>query len=130
MASVRPNEWHTILSEGTRPDIDAMEVERREIEREVGHFVVVWGHVDFSLAMALSHLEGVRQSELGWVRFSDKIKRLRRLMPPTWADGQTILKLLKATNDHRNALAHWTLGQSGRHGERRFGWHFLERPRL
>lgn len=123
------NPLHTILSQGTRPDIEASEIQRRAIERHVGRYIVRWGYIDLFLGIAVAAWErgtNPHSSEkvVSKLRTADKIKRLRAAIPDRWVDGQRMLDELIKGNNYRNALAHSNLAMGGQHGGKAYGWHF------
>lgn len=129
MATVRRSEFHTILSEGLRPEVVESQQERHRIEQQVGAYIVAWGYVDFVLSVAASNWAnptnpGALQSFLMPQSTSMKIDLLGSLIPDAWRDGQRLLDQLRAANSHRNVLAHSNLGMGGWNGERALGWHF------
>lgn len=119
---------HTVLSDGTRPDIVASEEERRLIEQHVGRFVITWGQLDLTLSMAVAAMSdptrpGMLQDNFIEMSTFSKIGFLRSLLPKSWQDGQRLLELLTVGNKYRNDLAHPVLGMSGTHDGREYGWH-------
>jgi hypothetical protein len=120
--------FHTVLSDGTRPDIEASEEARRLIEEHVGRFIITWGQLDLTLSMTVSAMSdptrpGILQGNFIEMATFSKIGFLQSLLPKSWQDGQHILDLLTLGNKYRNDLAHPVLGMSGMHDGKEYGWH-------
>ncbi|MEO7122802.1 MAG: hypothetical protein ABI400_06730 [Lacisediminihabitans sp.] len=120
--------FHTVLSDGTRPDIVASEEERRLVEQHVGRFIITWGQLDLTLSMTVAAMSdptrpGLLQANFIEMATYSKIGFLRSLLPKSWQDGQHLLELLTLGNKYRNDLAHPVLGMSGTHNGREYAWH-------
>lgn len=129
MASLRRNDFHSILSEGRRPDLVKSENERREIEQQVGAYIITWGFVDWALSMAVSvwarsERSGPIQEFISPQATAMKIELLASFFPTEWRNGARLIDALKRANTHRNLLAHSNLAMGGWDGEKSWGWHF------
>lgn len=124
-----PGPFHTILSEGLRPDIVKSEDERQRIQLHVGRFIMTWGRMEMFLGMAIEALASpARHAEfhkiITQLRTAAKIDYLRALLPESWADGEALLNLLTTTNGYRNELAHPVVALSGFYeNSGPIGWH-------
>jgi len=126
MTHPSPNEFQSILTHPRGARLRQKELERRAVERYVGHFIVTWSFVDFELTLAVAHLAGERQKKWAAKTPADKIKKLSELLPEHWTDGAALIALLERGNDLRNALAHSNLAMGGWDGERSLEWHFVD----
>ena len=123
-----PSEFHTILSETWRPELEASEVERHQIEQHIGKYIVTWCLIDLFLGMAIPAITKPRsRTHIAGEAIAKKVERLRAILPKSWGDGQAMLRLLDDGRDYRNALAHLTLAMGGSdENGMTHGWHLWD----
>lgn len=124
-----PGQFHTILSDGLRPDIEATEQERQQIELHIGRFIITMGLMELWLGMAVESLAAPANPEefhriISNLHTGGRIRHLRALLPAGWRDGEALLNLLSDTNAYRNDVAHPVVAMSGSDAQGNLlGWH-------